>query len=115
MEFTPDTAFSAAQILAVLLVATILDPGTKDAVGDPATPRRRHAVGTWASYLAKVVALVVLLFDMQLVLFDNTWQGGRAVALALMNYVAIVSQAFAILYTVLNHMGARREQSQGAA
>lgn len=107
MEFSPDTAFAAAQIIAVLLVATMLDPWAKNTARTKnAAATRRRQIGAAASYVAKVVTLIVLLFDMQLVLFDSGWSGTRAMLLILGNYLAIVVCALSILLAVLTHFGA---------
>ena len=105
MDVTPDIAFSAAQILAVLLVATMLDPWAKDGVA-PSERRGRARVIGYISYWAKVLAVLVLLLDMQLVLFDSAWTGSRGFALAIGNYVAITLSSLAILVTDLGHIGA---------
>lgn len=105
MEITPEVAFSAAQIQSMLLVATMFDPWTKGAARGQGVP------GVWVasafvSYGAKVLALIVLLFDMQLVLFQNTWDGGQGFALGIGNYLAIVCSSLSILLAVLSHIGA---------
>ena len=107
MDFTQETAFSAAQIIAVLLVATILDPWAKEALtpGEESAGGKRR-VGAWVAYVAKILALCVLLLDMQVVLFDNPWSGTAAVALAIANYAAIVALALSVLLAVLTHLGA---------
>lgn len=107
MEFTPETANAAAQLVAVLLVATMLDPWAKDSMRSGRTKGAwwRTSVA-WLAYAAKVLAILVLLFDMQLVLFDLTWTGGSARALALGNYAAVVASGFTILMSVLTHIGA---------
>jgi hypothetical protein len=114
VEITPDTAFAAAQILSVLLVATMFDPWSKRAAGR-ARSERRWQVGAVISYGAKVLALVVLLFDMQLVLFDSGWDGAAGTALVLGNYFAIVAAALSILLAVLLHMGALGAPADDAA
>ena len=108
---SPDTAFAAAQVLSVLLVATMFDPWTKRAMADQRTDRKWQ-VGAFASYGAKVLSLLVLLFDMQLVLFDNSWSGTQGAVLALANYAAIVAAALSILLTVLHHIGGLGERDQ---
>lgn len=105
MELTPDIAFSAARILALLLVATMLDPWARDGVA-PSQRRGRARVIGYISYWAKVLAVLVLLLDMQLVVFDSTWSGSQGFALAIGNYVAITLSGLAILVTVLGHIGA---------
>lgn len=110
MELSPDTAFAAAQIIAVLLVATMLDPWAKNtARSGSARVTRRRQVGAAVSYSAKVVTVIVLLFDMQIVLFDNAWDGTRGQLLILGNYVAVVVCAMSILLAVLTHFGALAE------
>lgn len=107
MEFTPETANSAAQLVAVLLVATMLDPWAKDSVrSGPRGISRWRATAAMLSYVAKVLAILVLLFDVQLLLFDRTWTGASARALALGNYAAVVAAGFTILMSVLTHIGA---------
>lgn len=108
---SPDTAFEAAQILSVLLVATMFDPWTKRAAVDERTSRLWQ-ISAFASYGAKVLSLIVLLFDMQLVLFDNSWSGTQGFLLALGNYVAIVAASLSILLTVLHHIGGLGERDR---
>lgn len=114
VDITPETAFAAAQILSVLLVATMFDPWVKGVARDREVSRGWQ-VGAMISYAAKVLALVVLLFDMQLVLFRNTWSGGMGTALVLGNYFAVVASAMSILLTVLNHMGALAPRTGAAS
>ena len=114
VDITPETAFAAAQILSVLLVATMFDPWVKGVARDREVGRGWQ-VGAMISYAAKVLALVVLLFDMQLVLFRNTWSGGMGTALVLGNHFAVVASAMSILLTVLNHMGALAPRTGAAA
>lgn len=107
MDVTPDIAFSAAQILAVLLVATMLDPWAKDGVAPSERRGRARAISYFSfSYGAKVLAVIVLLLDMQLVLFDRGWSGAQGVALGMRNYAAIALSGLAILVTVFSHIGA---------
>lgn len=105
MEIAPEIAFSAAQILSMLLVATMFDPWTKGAARGRGVPRVWVA-SAFVYYGAKVLALIVLLFDMQLVLFQNTWVGGQGFALGIGNYLAIVCSSLSILLAVLSHIGA---------
>lgn len=105
VDITPETAFAAAQILSVLLVATMFDPWVKGVARDREVGRGWQ-LGAMVSYGAKVLALVVLLFDMQLVLFENSWSGGMGAALVLGNYLAVVASALSILLSVLSHMEA---------
>ena len=112
MDFliSADTAANAAQILAMLLVASMFDPWAKGAaVGETVGPGWK--VGAAVSYVAKVFALIVLLFDMQLVLFisdGDGWAGGRAYTLAVLNYAAISALSISLLIAVLHHLGAFR-------
>lgn len=108
MTVTPDTAFAAAQILAILLVATILDPWARNTATDPSREHRQRLRRTaaWVSYTAKALALAVLLFNMQLVLFDATWEGTRGSVLILTTYFTIAGQSLTLLLAMLNHMGA---------
>ena len=114
MEITPEIAFSAAQILSMLLVATMFDPWTKGAARGRDVPRVWVA-SAFVSYGAKVLALIVLLFDMQLVLFQNTWVGGQGFALGIGNYLAIVCSSLSILLAVLSHIGALGPTESAAA
>ena len=111
VDMSPDTAFAAAQILSVLLVVTMFDPWTKQAMADERTDQRWQ-IGAFASYGAKVLSLIVLLFDMQLVLFDSSWSGTQGFILALGNYAAIVAAALSILLTVLHHIGGLGERGR---
>lgn len=106
MEMTPETATSAAQIIAVLLVATMLDPWAKNTATSGSGTRRRVRIGATISYIAKVLTVVVLLGNMQVILFDQTWEGARGAALALGNYVAVTFCGLSILLAVLSHLGA---------
>lgn len=107
MELDSDTAFAAAQIIAMLLVATMIDPWAKNAVvpgSAKASQRRRLAAGF--SYCAKAVTVTVLLFDMQIVLFGNSWEGTAGFTLIMANYFAVVVCALSVLLAVLTHFGA---------
>ena len=105
-----DTAAYAAQILAMLLVASMFDPWAKGAaVGE--TVGLGWKVGAAVSYVAKVFTLIVLLFDMQLVLFisdGDGWVGDQAYTLAILNYAAISVLSISLLIAVLHHLGAFR-------
>lgn len=113
MEITPDTAFAAAQIIAVLLVATMLDPWAKNSAraGKHGASRWRR-IGAMVTYFAKVITVIVLLFDMQIVLFASEWHGTRGMLLALGNYFAVVACALSILLAVLAHIGAFEESAE---
>lgn len=114
MEITPEIAFSAAQILSMLLVATMFDPWSKGVARGRGVPRV-WVFSALVSYAAKVLALIVLLFDMQLVLFQNSWTGGQGLALGLGNYIAVACSALTILLAVLSHIGALGPAESAAA
>ena len=98
MDVTADTAAIAAQIITMLLVATILEPWTKG-------KGIANAVGAIAFYLAKVVTILVLLFNMQIVLFGNTVSGTAGLVLALGNYAAVTACGMSILLSFMSHQG----------
>ena len=110
MEITPDTAFAASQIIAVLLVATMLDPWAKNSVR-PSTRKagRWRRVGAVMTYCAKTFTIIVLLVNMQRVLFDSTWDGTAGLLLIYANYLAVVACGLSILLAVLSHIGTFQE------